>query len=65
MEHDNGEIFEGYFKNDRKFFGKWKFSNGDEYEGEIKDNEAHGKGTFKESNGKILKGEFKNGEFVK
>ena len=53
------------YKNDRKFFGKWKFSNGDEYEGEIKNNEAHGKGTFKESNGKILKGEFKNGEFVK
>ena len=65
MEHDNGEIFEGYFKNDRKSFGKWKFSNGDEYEGKIKNNEAHGKGTFKESNGKIFKGKFKNGRGVK
>ena len=58
----NNESFEGYFKNDRKLSGKWKFPSGDQYEGPIKNDSAngYGKSIYKKSGAKYI-GEFKNG----
>ena len=44
-------------------FGHYKFSNGDEYQGEFKNGKYNGYGTFKFSNGVEYQGEFKNGKY--
>ena len=41
------------------------FPNGDKYEGEWKNNKMHGAGVFTWSNGKVKKGTWNEGEYVK
>ena len=45
MYYNNGEIYEGYWKND-KFEGKgiYYYNNGNKYDGEWKNNIKEGKG---------------------
>jgi hypothetical protein len=50
------DIIEGY--------GKFKWINGDIYEGEVKDGKMHGNGIYKYKNGKIYKGLFENGQIA-
>jgi hypothetical protein len=42
--------------------GKITLSNGDEYEGEWKDDDAHGQGTMRFNNGDVYEGEFARGK---
>lgn len=39
------------------------FKNGDLYEGQVLNEQPHGKGKYKFSNGSHYQGEFKNGKF--
>ena len=52
---------------DGKFEGQGKinFINGDEYNGEWKDNVFHGKGTMKYNDGTIFEGDCENKKFIK
>ena len=42
-----------------------KFPSGSKYVGEVKNGEFSGQGTLTRSDGKTLKGQWKNDEFVK
>lgn len=43
--------------------GKFNYSNGDSYSGDIKSNKPEGKGIWKDANG-TYEGTFNNGEFI-
>lgn len=63
VEYENGTIYQGLIvenPKDQNFeqptqFGKFKFPNGDSYEGEIG---VRGKGTYRHANGTIYEGQF-------
>ncbi|CAI2364639.1 unnamed protein product [Moneuplotes crassus] len=61
MIYANGEIFEGIWKNDKRFKGELTESNGQTYVGRFYNNKYHGKGTLTLNNGTILAGNFENG----
>ncbi len=66
MIWDNGDKYIGEHKNDKgNGDGVYQWSNGDKYIGEHKDDKPHGKGVFTFANGSVLKGIFKNGEYIK
>ena len=67
-----GKIYVGQVNKDNKPHGKGTYteSNGSKYVGEFKDGKRHGQGTLTEKKGivfkgKVLKGTFKNNEFIK
>ena len=63
-EETNEQIYEGDFKNDKKDgFGKVYYKDlKDTYEGEFKDNNITGKGTYKWNDGESYTGNFINGK---
>ncbi len=66
MVWSNGDKYVGEHKNDKgNGKGIYLWANGDKYVGQIKDDKPHGEGAFTFANGSILKGVFKNGEYVK
>jgi len=50
-----------FYKNSNRIHKNIKFSNGDEYEGQLKDNQLDGNGTYSFSNGDKYVGQFKSG----
>ena len=44
--------------------GKYTWANGDEYEGEFKDNAMNGQGTYHFASGRVYTGEFKDNAIV-
>lgn len=66
MVWSNGDKYVGEHKNDKgNGKGVYLWANGDKYVGLIKDDKPHGEGVFTFANGIILRGVFKNGEYVK
>ena len=65
--HENGEVYEGEWKDGKKNGGGVLISSehGDRYEGEWKDGKQNGIGTYKDSSGKIISGNWKNGDIEK
>lgn len=60
--YPDGSLFEGVFRNDDTVKGRYIFTNGYVYEGEMRNHKMHGKGCLKYE-GKILySGDFENGE---
>ncbi len=55
-------LFFNLFANPKVILGTLTFSDGDKYEGELKDNKRHGKGTYTFSDGEKYEGEWKDGE---
>lgn len=58
--YENGDSFNGEWKNDHKLIGHYKFKNGDQFEGKFKDNQLNF-GVLKYANGETYEGEFRNG----
>lgn len=57
--------YEGYFKKGKKEKeGKYYFQDGGVYEGEFEDDMMHGKGKLTDSNGQVISGYWKFGEYV-
>ena len=54
---DKGEFKIGEFKNGR---GKFKFANGNVYDGEFKNDKMEGRGVYKYASGDVYNGEYKN-----
>ena len=66
MEYNNGDIYQGYFKNNkREGKGIYKYNNNDIYEGNWENNLQNGKGKFTYNSGDILsyEGNFRNGNY--
>ena len=64
MYYNNGEKYDGKWKNDKKEGkGIFYYFNGDKYDGEWKDDKKEGKGTFYYKNGKSC--DVRNGKLVK
>ena len=62
-EYENGDRYEGYFKEDKKEgFGKYYYNNGNIYEGEFKNDIVEGKGIFNFNDGSKYVGLMKNGK---
>ena len=61
MIYPDGSLFEGIFKDDDTVKGRYIFTNGTVYEGEMKNHKMHGMGTLKFKNKVLYKGEFENG----
>ena len=67
----SGSKYAGEFKDGiRNGQGTYTFTNGNKYVGEFKDGKRHGQGTLTGKKGivlkgKVLKGTFENGEFIK
>ncbi|CAI2381814.1 unnamed protein product [Moneuplotes crassus] len=61
MIYANGEIFQGIWKNDRRYKGELSLSNGQRYEGRFLNNQYHGRGTLTLTNGTTLTGNFEYG----
>jgi hypothetical protein len=51
MIYKDGSIFVGIFDKGRPSFGKFRYPNGDSYEGYLSKFKPHGKGVWKEKNG--------------
>ena len=62
--YKDGSLFEGIFRLNDTFKGRYITTNGYIYEGEMKCHKMHGKGTLKHNNKTIYKGKFKNGDQV-
>lgn len=60
--YPDGSLFEGVFKDDDTVKGRYIFTNGCIYEGEMKNHKMHGKGVLKGQDQPIYEGEFFNGE---
>jgi hypothetical protein len=62
IEQSSLGIYSGYFIDDLKAdeSGKFKYSNGDSYDGQFTSGIREGKGIFKFSNGDVYSGEFMN-----
>jgi hypothetical protein len=56
LRFNNGTRFRGQFLNDQPSLGEMFYLNGDYYEGEFKNNARHGKGTYRDSQGGVVKG---------
>lgn len=52
-------------QNVKEGFGKFTWANGDQYEGNWRNNRFEGGGTFTHNTGNVLKGIFKNNYFVR
>ncbi len=66
MEYENGDKYEGEWKNDfKEGKGKMIYNNGEKYEGEWKNDLKEGKGIMYYNNGERYEGEFKNNEIIK
>ena len=65
--HENGDVYEGEWKDGKKNGVGVLISSehGDRYEGEWKDGKQNGIGTYKDSSGKIISGNWKNGDIKK
>ena len=62
MKSENGDVYTGMFKNNKKEgFGIKKWVTGSSYEGYWKQDKMHGEGTFKWGPGDVYQGEYKNG----
>lgn len=55
---DDGSTFIGNYSNPTKTVGKWEYSNGDKYEGQLQNSQRSGKGTMMWRNGDIYKGDW-------
>lgn len=62
--YKDGSMFEGAFKDDDTLFGRWIFTNGYIYEGQMKYHRMHGKGKLKFEDSVVYDGEFINGKHV-
>jgi len=60
--YPDGSLFEGVFKSDDTIKGRYIFTNGYVYEGEMKNHKMHGKGILKYKGKIIYSGDFHNGE---
>jgi hypothetical protein len=60
--YPDGSLFEGIFKNDDTLKGRYIFTNGYVYEGDMMNHKMHGKGVLKYQGKVIYEGEFINGE---
>jgi hypothetical protein len=60
--YPDGSLFEGVFKNDDTVKGRYIFTNGYIYQGDMKNHKMHGNGVLKYKNKIIYSGEFENGE---
>ena len=61
----SGIQYIGTFQNDQiDGYGIFKWINGDKYEGEVKNGKMHGKGKYQYNNGKVLEGNFTNGQIT-
>ena len=66
MIWSNGDKYIGEHKNDKgNGKGVYQWANGDKYIGYIKDDKPDGEGVFTFANGSILRGIFRNGEYLK
>jgi hypothetical protein len=61
-KYENGNTYEGYFneKGNRHIHGKFTYSDGGYYEGNIENNTAEGEGMLKFADGSYYKGHFEN-----
>ncbi len=60
-----GDIYQGEYKNGSEDgIGTYFYKDGDKYVGEWKNGEFHGEGTYIFADGEIVKGTFKNGQFI-
>ena len=55
--HENGDIYEGEFKDDLMVEGKYTFTNGNFYIGSFKDDKRHGEGKLFRKNGVTYDGD--------
>jgi len=62
---EDGTLKAGTFKDNELIYAKIKTPNGDVYEGEIWNNQKHGKGTMiGEKSGRVVKGKWENDELI-
>ncbi|HMR91746.1 MAG TPA: hypothetical protein PKC69_05515 [Chitinophagaceae bacterium] len=59
-----GNAFDGEWKNDSPLKGTYTWKNGDRYEGEMVNNNLHGKGKKTYADGKVEEGNWENGKFT-
>lgn len=59
--NENGDSFNGFFKDGQIVNGTYTFANGDKYAGEYKDGKQNGQGTYTSANGDKYVGEYKDG----
>ena len=58
---NNGNIYEGYFKDDKKNgYGRYIYPSGEYYIGDFKDGLFHGMGEYHWNDGRVYKGQFEN-----
>jgi len=57
---ENGDVFEGEWKDDLKVYGTYKWVCGDLYTGEWKEGNKHGKGSYYWASGTYYIGEWEN-----
>jgi len=62
--NENGDSFNGFFKDGQIVNGTYTFANGDKYVGEYKDGKRNGKGTHTSNNGSKWIGTWNNGDRV-
>lgn len=60
--YPDGSLFEGIFRSDDTVKGRYIFTNGYVYEGEMKNHKMHGKGVLKYQGKIIYSGDFEDGE---
>ena len=65
MEYNNGDIYQGYFKNNkREGKGIYKYNNNDIHKGNLENNFQNGRGKFTYDSKVIsYEGNFRNGNF--
>jgi hypothetical protein len=65
MIYNNGDIYEGYWLNDKKNGkGIINYHNNEIYEGDFVDDKKEGNGAMNFKNDNLYKGEFKNNEIM-
>lgn len=60
--YPDGSLFEGVFRLDDTLKGRYIFTNGYVYEGEMQNHKMHGTGVLKYKGKTIYAGDFENGE---
>lgn len=60
--YPDGALFEGVFRMDDTVKGRYIFTNGYVYEGQMKNHKMHGKGVLKYEGKMVYTGDFENGE---
>ena len=60
--YPDGSLFEGVFRNDDTVKGRYIFTNGYVYEGDMKCHKVHGSGRITYDGEEVFQGQFENGE---